>query len=414
MNRIWTEGMFRGLLDSAPDAMVIVQKDGTIVLVNSQVEKWFGYDRAELVGRPIENLLPERYHPSHVPHRVNYFTSPHLRPMGAGLDLYARRKDGTEFPVEISLSPMTTGEGLFVTAAIRDITERKRFEQELKNAREAADAANKAKSAFLANMSHEIRTPLAGMLGYAEMVADYCQTDEERKEYVKKIKRCGENLTTLINDILDLSKVEAGVLKIEQVPLSLMGEIEAVLSLLQTKAEEKKIAIETAFERPLPKMIQSDPNRLRQILLNVVGNAIKFTDEGRVVLRLKRASSKGRELLIFEVTDTGCGISKEDQEHLFQPFVQADNSATRKYGGTGLGLALSRRLARALGGDLILTESTPGKGSTFTLSIEVVDTDNNVRVQDETTSNTTASQLPRLTRLDGISVLLAEDHPDNA
>lgn len=410
LGREWTEGTFESLLESAPDAMVIVDKTGSIRLVNSQTEHVFGYPRAELIGQKIEILLPERYRTKHIGQRDGYFSAPRVRPMGAGLDLYGLRKDGSEMPIEISLSPLRTPQGLLVISAIRDISDRKRIEKELKSARAAADAANRAKSEFLANMSHEIRTPLAGILGYAEMLINYCKTDEERKDYGAKIKRNADNLTELINDILDLSKVEAGALKVEQLKFSPTMEVDGVLSLLEVQAQEKGISLESVFERPIPEQIVTDPKRFRQVLINVLGNAIKFTDKGRVTVRMRMDRAKKEPLLEIAVTDSGCGIPLEAQSQLFRPFVQADSSTTRKYGGTGLGLVLSRRLSRAMGGDLVLSESAPGKGSTFIITVETGSA--------EQLRSAPALDVPVTTRqaeqpLKGVRVLLAEDHEDN-
>lgn len=405
-----TDGMFQSLLETAPDAMIVVEKSGTILIVNSQTEKIFGYERKELIGQKIEILLPERYRAGHFAHRDAYFDTPRVRPMGAGLDLFGRHKNGSEFPVEISLSPLKTSEGLLVTSAIRDITDRKRIEHELRQAREAADAANKAKSEFLANMSHEIRTPLAGILGYAEMLIQYCKTDEERKDYGVKIKRNADNLTELINDILDLSKVEAGALKLELLKFSLGAEIDGVLSLLQSQAEEKRIMIESIVEHPITEYVLSDPKRFRQVLINVIGNAIKFTEEGGIKLRVRMdRSDPAAPVLTFTVSDTGCGITREAQERLFQPFGQADSSTTRKYGGTGLGLVLSRRLARAMGGDLVLAESAPGKGSTFIFTMQPGAAEQGA----SGSAPKLESSEPVEKRLDGLRILVAEDRLEN-
>ncbi len=402
----WSEEVFRELVESAPDAMVMVDDTGTIIYVNAQIENLFGYLRTDLLGRPIECLLPERYRGKHVSQRNGYFVGPKLRPMGAGLELFAMRKDKTEFPVEISLSPLKTESTTLVTAAIRDISERRRFQEDLKRARENAEAANRLKSEFLANMSHEIRTPLAGILGYAEMIALYCSSDEERKGYMEKIRRCATNLTDLINDILDLSKVEAGALNVESVPIPLVSEIESVVNLLQARADEKQIKLEIIYDRPLPNQICSDPTRVRQILSNVLGNGIKFTDQGTVSLKVTHVKNQ----IQFGITDTGCGLSEEEQARLFQPFAQADSSTTRKFGGTGLGLALSRRLARALGGDLIISDSKPGKGSTFVFTVPV-GSGGKVKPTLGALENLTSEK--KSLRLEHLTILLAEDNPDN-
>ncbi len=415
MKSVLNEATFESLLNSAPDAMIIVESAGKILRINTQAERFFGYSSLELEGQLIEVLLPPRYRGKHPGQRKGYFAAPHVRPMGAGLELFGQRKDGTEFPLEISLSPLRIHGELLVLSAIRDVSARKQIERELKQAREAADAANRAKSDFLANMSHEIRTPLAGILGYVEMLAHYCQTEEERKDYAAKIKRNADNLTDLINDILDLSKVEAGALKIEQFCFSPLVEFENIISLLEGSAQQKGITIETRFERPFPPKVISDVTRWRQVLINVLSNAIKFTETGTITVtgRATRNPHPTKDFLSFEVKDTGCGIATEAQSHLFQPFVQADSSTTRKYGGTGLGLALSRRLARALGGDLVLTESVPGKGSIFTFTHQLaipesaaVELPSSLKAEKE---EAVSSKI----RLDGKRILLAEDRADN-
>lgn len=405
--RTWNEEVWKSLVELAPDAMVMVDTDGVIVYLNAQAERLFLYSREELLDQKIELLLPERYRVKHVGQRASFFETPRIRPMGAGLELFGLRKDGTEIPVEISLSPLNTPEGPVATAAIRDISDRKHIQEELVKARQVAESANQAKSEFLANMSHEIRTPLAGILGYAEMVALYCKTDEERKSYMGKITTCADNLTELINEILDLSKVEAGALNIESIPISIVSEVEHVAGLMHTRATEKNISFEVIYERPFPTQIISDVTRFRQILSNVIGNAIKFTEKGKVCVRTFVGKNEP-ELICFEIRDTGCGLTQEQQAKLFQPFAQADSSTTRKYGGTGLGLALSRRLARALGGDLTLDESVPDKGSTFTLRLPILVAKERSLLQEATQKGST--DLPSLS---GLSILIAEDNQVN-
>ncbi len=409
----WTEAVWRGLVESAPDALVMVDVDGTIVYVSAQTQRLFGYSREELLNQKIECLLPVRFRDRHVGQRSSYFKSLRVRPMGAGLELFGLHKSGVEIPIEISLSPLETPTGFLVTAAIRDISDRKRAQEELRKAREVAEAASRSKSEFLANMSHEIRTPLAGILGFAEMIALYCNSSEERKSYLDKIQRCADTLTELINDILDLSKVEAGALRVELLPVHIVSEIENVVGLFQNAAAEKNISFDVRYERPLPEKIVTDPTRLRQILSNLLGNAIKFTDSGGVSLRVF-ADKTNSNRLCFAVKDSGVGLSPEEQKRLFQPFSQADSSTTRRFGGTGLGLALSRRLAYALDGELTLVQSARGEGSVFQLSIPMHPRGSlapeGSAMEDGTADSQERSSWPRL---DSIRILVAEDNPDN-
>lgn len=411
----WTESVWRGLVESAPDALVMVNVEGDIIFVSAQTERMFGYSREELLNQKIEVLLPPRFRNRHVGQRGQYAKNVRVRPMGAGLELFGLHKSGAEIPIEISLSPLVTPQGHVVTAAIRDISERKRAQEELRKAREVAEAANRSKSEFLANMSHEIRTPLAGILGYAEMIAVYCSTGEERKSYLNKIRRCADTLTDLINDILDLSKVEAGALKIERLSFNTVAEIEGVVSLFQNAASDKGITFGVHYQRPLPDQIVSDPTRLRQILSNLLGNAIKFTESGGVTLHVYcDPGEPGR--ISFAVKDTGVGLSEAQQARLFQPFSQADSSTTRKFGGTGLGLALSRRLAQALQGELKLVETAPGQGSTFRLTIPLRLAADPAGLSEPPVydrSSLADDERASLPRLDGLHVLIAEDNPDN-
>ena len=237
---------------------------------------------------------------------------------------------------------------------------------ELERAHAAAQAATRAKTEFLANMSHEIRTPMTAILGYADLLRDPQLSRGEHHTYLNVIRRNGEHLLALINDILDLSKIEAGRMTIEQVACSPAAILHEVASLMQVRARLKNLAFEVACADRLPETIVSDPTRLRQILLNLVGNALKFTASGGVRVTCRMQAGGDRPRLAFEVRDTGIGLAPEEQSALFQAFSQADNSTTRRFGGTGLGLAISKRLAQLLGGD-IEVESEPGRGSTFTL-----------------------------------------------
>lgn len=243
---------------------------------------------------------------------------------------------------------------------------------DLLEAKEAAEKANQAKSEFLAIVTHEIRNPLAALIGYSEMLANYAKDEESRSKYVRKIHTISKNMTTLMNDLLDLSKVDAGKLTVEHLRFSPVNSVREVLSMFEPTAEEKNLRLELVLEEPLPDSIESDPMRFRQILTNLVANAIKFTDAGSVSLRVRfrEATADHPARIEVWVRDTGIGIAESRQAALFQPFVQASKSTSREYGGSGLGLCLSRKFARALGGDVFLVGSSTSLGSEFLASIE--------------------------------------------
>jgi signal transduction histidine kinase/CheY-like chemotaxis protein/HPt (histidine-containing phosphotransfer) domain-containing protein len=253
-----------------------------------------------------------------------------------------------------------------------EISQREKVQRDLERARDAAEAASRAKSEFLANMSHEIRTPLNGILGFADLLIRGADNgdEQERQDYLQTIHSSGRHLLHLINDILDLSKIEAGQLEVEQVLCAPHQLLTEVVSVLRVRAHEKGLHLRLEWTGRVPETIRTDPARLRQLLTNLVGNAIKFTEQGSVRVAAEVLHEGDRGKLAFRVIDTGVGISPESQASIFDPFVQADNSVTRRYGGTGLGLAISRRIARALGGDLTVT-SQPGRGSIFTATIDI-------------------------------------------
>ncbi|MDV6235258.1 response regulator [Leptospira ellisii] len=279
-----------------------------------------------------------------------------------------KRMNGELFPTEVALTPMTLRRRTVFLAVWHEFTERKEYEDSLKRAKEIAEAASKAKSDFLAMMSHEIRTPLNGVIGTVSLL-EGTSLSLEQKEYVDIIKSSGQNLLILLNDILDLSRIESGQLKLEPQPVSAASLSEDVVGLFRSMAEEKGLKIESKLSSTVPNWIVADPFRLRQILMNLLGNSVKFTEKGRISLNVEAEKFPNDKLrLIFRVQDTGIGIPEEKLELLFKAFNQLDSSTTRKYGGSGLGLTISKKLAELMKGEIIV-KSQVGRGSEFSLSI---------------------------------------------
>lgn len=361
-----TEHWYRGILETAPDGLLVVDASGRITLANAQIGELFGYAREELIGQPVELLVPERLRERHPVHRHHYQRSAVTRAMGSGLELYARRKDGSEFPVEVGLSPLPglEGEPPAVSASVRDISERKRAADALREAKERAEEATRAKSMFLANMSHEIRTPMNAILGMAHLVLQTELTGKQR-DYVGKIHGAANSLLAIINDVLDFSKIEADKIELERVEFRLDDVLERVATVLGQRASDKGLELLFRVPAAVPQRLAGDPLRLGQVLTNLANNAIKFTELGEIDVIVEPAAVTAEQVeLHFAVRDTGLGMSEAEAARLFQPFTQADGSTTRRFGGTGLGLSISKRLVELMGGR-IWAESAPGRGSTF-------------------------------------------------
>jgi PAS domain S-box-containing protein len=359
--RLASEGRYRTLFEYAPDGIVIANSENSYIDANPRMCRMIGYTRDELLA-DASNIDAETEIQN---------IGPALSVINAESDLNRewefRRKDGVVFGAEVITTLMPDGN---LMGLIRDVTERKRFCLELAKAKEDAEAASRSKSDFLANMSHEIRTPMNAILGFADMMVDKDLGKTGRIECARIIQRNALHLLELINEILDLSKIEAGQMKVERIPFNLPALLSEIVSLMRPRAEEKGLNFGVTFHGPIPRLIQSDPTRLRQILVNLLGNAKKFTESGEIDLRVTDEGAGGENILLrVDVVDSGIGMTTEQLGRLFQPFTQGDDSITRKFGGTGLGLTISRKLAKLLHGDISVA-SELGKGSAFTLRID--------------------------------------------
>jgi len=351
-----SSALVRSVLDSLPDAMVIIDSSGCILFVNHQVSEMFGHANADLIGGPVEVLLPERFRQRHVGHRNSYTGNVRVRPMGAGLELFAVRKDGTEFPVEISLSPITQGDTILVAAAIRDVTDRRRAEQALKEARQDADHANLAKSRFLATASHDLRQPLQtlGLLNGAlrRMIAD-----AECRDVLDQQEQAVDAMSRLLNALLDISKLESGAIKLELTDFEIAPLFDEMRREFAGIAASKGVRFSIDSPREIA---HSDPALIGQVLRNLVSNAIKYTKSGSVELRCERADSGLR----IEVRDTGVGIAADQAALIFDEFYQIGVSPNSSRDGYGLGLSIVQRIARLLEFKVVVS-SVPGIGSVF-------------------------------------------------
>jgi two-component system, sensor histidine kinase and response regulator len=352
----------RSIIDSSLDMIIVVDERRRILEFNPAAQHAFGYRSEEVLGRSIDLLYADQRFGEHI------YTI--ARQQGRYVhEVVNRRKDGMEFDSLLSASVLCDGAGdiLGVMSVFRDITDQKRAVAELRKAKEEAEAANQAKTEFLATMSHEIRTPMNAIIGMADLLWE-TPLMPEQQEYVGICRRASLSLLTLLNDILDLSKVEAGYVELEQIEFDLREVIDKTSEMMALRAHEKDLELGCSVAPDVAVDFIGDPNRLKQVLLNLIGNAIKFTDKGEVVLRvIQDPDAKQLGALRFMVSDTGIGIPAEKLDGVFERFVQADSSTTRKYGGTGLGLTISKRLVELMGGQLRV-ESIEGKGSTFSFT----------------------------------------------
>jgi PAS domain S-box-containing protein len=365
MSNEQTQAFLAAIVESSDDSIVATDVQGTILAWNSGSERLWGYSAAEVLGKHISLLYPAdrqeeyQHNLSLIQHRerVERFESVRVR------------KDGSPIDVSVILSSINDTDGKLcgISAVYRDMTEHKRAEADLLKSKKAAEVANQARGEFLANMSHEIRTPMNGIIGMLELALE-TPSPEDLRDYLETAHASAEAMLALINDVLDFSKIDAGRMQLEETPLSIPALIDESLKSLAVMAAKKGLELRQEVDCDLPLMLIGDPTRLRQVLLNLLNNAIKFTQKGFIEVKAAiQGQQTGAVIVRFSVTDTGIGISVAQQDVIFEAFRQADSSTTRHYGGTGLGLSISRRLVRLMGGELSV-ESHPEIGSTFSFT----------------------------------------------
>jgi PAS domain S-box-containing protein/hemerythrin-like metal-binding protein len=420
-----SEALFRAVSESAHDAIVTADSSGRIIKWNPSAGHTFGYSASEAIGQSMTFLMPGRFRDQHVAgiNRVSAGGEPHV--MGNPVELVGLRKDGSEFPLELSLARWQIAESNFFTGVIRDITKRKKIELELDHqkehleelvqtrtielmqALEVAKVADQTKDAFLANMSHELRTPLSAVIGIANL-AQGISTEPRLRDYLDKIVKSGKHLNRIINELLDLSKIAAGRMELEAISFSLRTVIAHVESVMSHRAAERGLAIVMVIDDAVPDVLLGDPTRIAQIFLNLIGNALKFTQAGVIKVRVGlHGREDSRVCLDIEFEDTGIGMRPEDLKQLFKPFSQADATVSRRFGGTGLGLAISRHLAEMMDGDISVA-SIEGSGTTFKVRIWLGLGD---AADLSATDTATAEPLPQ--RYRDARILVADDQPLN-
>jgi PAS domain S-box-containing protein len=399
---------FRLAVDAAPAAMIMVDQRGTIVMLNVLTEQLLGYARSEMIGQSIEMLVPSRVRTGHAHDRAVFFQNAHQRPMGAGRDLYALRKDGSEVPVEIGLSPFETAEGAFVLAAVTDITERKRLEEERaqllireQTARTEIERASRLKDEFLAVLSHELRTPLNAVLGYAHLLSANALPATRASHAIAAIQRNAQAQARLVESLLDLSRIMAGKLELDLQRLDVLKLVETAVDVIRPDADARGIALNVAIPSPAP-VLTGDSGRLQQVLWNLLSNAAKFTPRGgRIGIRVLQHAAT----ISIQISDSGQGIKAEFLPYVFDRFKQADSHNGHSSSGLGLGLALVREMVQAHGGTVVAESQGDGHGSTFTMTLPLsTATTEQLTLRDR--ADITIASLPRL------DILVVDDDGD--
>lgn len=405
---IISENLTRSILDQAAEAIIVCDSDGYVTRANPEAQRLIGinpvlmpFDQAFKLLTDVGEFFP-----------LSKIKMPDRKTRGLPVSLV--QIDGTVIELSMSISHLENESvGLWHVVTLTDVTPIKKMEK-FRALKDAAESASSLKTAFLANMSHEIRTPLGAIVGFAELLQAEEVNKEERTQFLEIISRSGKALTILIDDILDLSKVESGGMVVEHIDVDIHELMNDVMLLFSQKTVSKGITLSVAYEGNVPAKIKSDPSRLRQVLVNIIGNAVKFTPVGKVEVSVSiELNANGDNLMKVRVRDSGVGLSEEQQRRIFTPFTQGDSSTTRKFGGTGLGLVLSRRLAQALGGDVALESSTHGLGSVFCISVSLNDGLSLVEPVAQPTNQITIEKTEAELPLTNLKILVVDDSRDN-
>ncbi|MBF0585071.1 MAG: response regulator [Magnetococcales bacterium] len=398
------ENELKSIFNAALDAIIMMDQEGKVIGFNPAAEKLFGYDRDEVIGRELADLIiPPQFRRQHriaIEQHAN--KSNDINGMTRRLDVQALRASGDVISLEIAITAVKSHGRLIYTGFMHDVTERKQLVKSLGDALVAAEVANRSKGEFLATMSHEIRTPMNVVLGMSDVLLE-TSLDIEQRQIVETMHRSGKALMSVINDVLDFSRIESGRFTVSNLPFSPRQVVEEIVCLMRMTAEGKGLTLTEESSPNIPEAILGDDGRVRQVLINLLGNAIKFTRQGQVFVRLS-CYSEVAETLLFSVSDTGIGIAPEHTDHIFKHFTQADSGIARHFGGTGLGLAISKKLVELMGGR-IWVESRLGQGSTFhfTLPARLVPATALVTAPIKTASTSGRS----------LHILVAEDAPEN-
>lgn len=391
----------RVILETVVDAIVIIKQDGSITVFNNAAEKMFGYTEEELLGKSVNILMPYDAAVNHQKRLDEFDFSKRSPVIGIIRDIEGVHSNGSVFPIEMAVSASMLNGEVFFTGVIRDVTERKKNEQELIKAKQTAEEASRAKTAFMAVMSHEIRTPMNVVIGLVDVLKTD-ETDKSRLSKLNSIAGAAESLMGILNDLLDLSKLDTGKMELENAGFNLHEVFNITADFFSYAASEKGLNLYMFMDENVPQSVKGDKHRLRQILSNLIGNAVKFTHTGSITVKADAHRDETGWKLYVEVSDTGIGISSENIGKIFEEFTQADQSMSRKYGGSGLGLAICRKLVTMMGGE-IYAKSTPGKGSSFLFSVKFEEAEEEIK----------KTPKPIETSLDKPSVLIAEDSEDN-